>query len=392
MKNPEILIYDDELSAVNRYRHKLLGLPVVAKHFDVGEAITTKELQDALRVLEERQRAIRAGKNVDYEPRCRLDDAAIFIVDYDLLKASGGGASLVGEAVAYLARCFSRCGVIVGLNQFGENTFDLTLRGHPESFADLNIGSKQIDNENLWGNVVAGFHPSYWPSLPKLVGDFRLRLADVRKHLDRPVLASIGFDDEITTTLPRTVLEFLGSNPLATTFRKFALKSDNGLRRKDNKAEDEEVIARVAAARISKWLERIVLPGQDILVSAPHLVFRFPSLLNGDSRKLKDWQRFAAKSDTFSPSPLETYRPAKCFWFSRHVWFWPKVCKFEDIQEIREPWKAPRLEFALAEDTSSFHKKDQCREFVAETESPFNRRYIKKLAGIDYRPAVRLSL
>ena len=45
---------------------------------------------------------------------------------------------------------------------------------------------------------------------------------------------------------------------------------------------DQGGIERVAAARLGKWLERLVLPGQNVLVDAPHLVSRFPSLVAAD--------------------------------------------------------------------------------------------------------------
>ena len=55
-----------------------------------------------------------------------------FIIDYDLLGSQAEKSptgSLTGEIIAYLVRCFSRCKLIIGLNQYGSNPFDLTLRG-----------------------------------------------------------------------------------------------------------------------------------------------------------------------------------------------------------------------------------------------------------------------
>ena len=103
----------------------------------------------AIEVLQQRQIGFRRGE-IDLENRSdgaveEIDDASIFIIDYDLLGSQAEKSptgSLTGEIIAYLVRCFSRCKLIIGLNQYGSNPFDLTLRGDLNSFADLNFRRK----------------------------------------------------------------------------------------------------------------------------------------------------------------------------------------------------------------------------------------------------------
>jgi hypothetical protein len=76
------------------------------------------------------------------------------------------------------------------------------------------------------------------------------------------------------------------------SFRDFVTLSGNGLKGKDQ--ADDAAVARIAAARLSKWLEDIVLPAQEILVDAPHLVSRLPELLTGDPGRLATWDRTTA--------------------------------------------------------------------------------------------------
>ena len=141
----KILIYDDERQP-EEFENKLKQALKKAEQDD-GFAIETLcegTLQGSMKVLQEKQRKFRNHEPCP-DPTTEFDDTSIFIIDYDLLK-SQEAKFLTGEIIAYVVRAFSECKLIVGLNQFGTNLFDLTLRGHPESFADLNLGIDQLDN------------------------------------------------------------------------------------------------------------------------------------------------------------------------------------------------------------------------------------------------------
>jgi hypothetical protein len=132
------------------------------------------------------------------------------------------------------------------------------------------------------------------------------------------------------------------------------------------------------------------------LVDAPHLVSRHPSLLKKDHSKIASWNDTAhfAKFDKLplDHNIIKDYRLKKDFWFSRPVWLWGKMVNSQDIAEVREPWKRESTKFLFCEDSSSFERREDCREFTSEVDSPYTQRFIhaKMFEGVDYRPRVRL--
>ena len=172
------------------------------------------------------------------------------------------------------------------------------------------------------------------------------------------------------------------------------MKSGNGLRGRDKKASDE-MMGRVAAARISKWFERLVLPGQEIMIDAPHLVSRYPSLLQGDPSDVETWNK-TANFERFDRlgleiKKIEDFRLKKDFWLSRPVWFWEKLSDFSEIKEVSEPWERKPTDFLFCEDSSCFYKREDCREFRADVEL-YTQRFLRSesFKGVEYRPKVRL--
>jgi len=360
--------------------------------------MSNSDFNATIETLKQRQRQLR---NVGYwdDSEIPLDSASIFIIDYDLFQ-NEVDSFLTGENIAYVARCFSQCELIIALNRFDVPDFDLTLKGHPESFADLNIRGEHLGNSNLWGeNGTTEFHPWYWPSLPKFQEDFKKRVDDVKENLDSSICEVLGFDPELFDILPRSITQFLGESPIEVKFRQFVQNSGNGLRNKDAEVvNDNTIIARIGAARISKWLERMVLPELDILVDAPHLVSRYPSLITPESKTKDDitvWNKTAMLADYtdlgLDIEKIEDYRLKKDFWLSRPVWFWDGVRECEKILEVREPWEVSRPNWVFCEDISKFHEGDDYQEFVADVESPYARRFVKRLDNINYQPLVGFS-
>ena len=396
MKKKKILVYDDDEKFTKQIRDCLSRVGAVRDEFEVS-ALPDQEFVPAMDILVRRNRSMRKGDQAN-EGDCQFDDVDIVIVDQDLLDSTAG-EFVTGENVAYLLRCFSSCRLVVVLNQFdrrGQVSFDLTLRGNPDSFADLNVASDQIHNPNLWGGEKHGFFPWHWLRLPQYLEDFHEKLKDVEGGLDSPIREVLGIPDDVFALLPRSAAQFLGKDPENSTFRQFVCNSGQALKRKDADRVPDEVIARLGAARISKWLERVVLPGQSILVDAPHLVSRYPSLLSVNNPKLNDWNATARLSnqddcEVLSPA-LQKHRLEKRHWASKPVWYWTQVSEDLDIGEVTEPWDSKPAPYVFCEDDSQFHKEGSCQEFVAETESPFSRRFVKQLRGIEYRPLVRLSM
>jgi hypothetical protein len=186
----------------------------------------------------------------------------------------------------------------------------------------------------------------------------------------------------------------------------FMIESNYGLESKDrgsalikDRFVDPKIIARIAAARIGKWLEYVVLPELDILMDAPHLISRLPGLM-GNIREIADWNSVAIRHlKDMKDMPkmkcdlIEEFRFKKAHWLSRPTWFWRDIIENANIDDVRAPWKIERPEFVFCEDTSLFHPQDECREFQAQTRvSPFSERYIHHIEGVDYMPRTRLAM
>ena len=420
MSKKKILIYDDEPKRTTDFKGKLkegLNKADQSGNFNVI-SLDGSEFQNAIRALEQRRIDFRNKKEINLEENIEddakeIDNASIFIIDYDLLGGQEDEeeerftGSLTGEIVAYLVRCFSKCKLIVGLNQYGNNPFDLTLRGDLDSFADLNLGEDQLNSPGLWSSDAGQeFRPWSWPNLCDLLRDFDKRVEEIQdNNLNTPISEFLNFDQELFEYLPREIVQFIWRDRekthFQTTFREFITKSGNGLRPKDANDLDDNinnhVLARVGAARISKWLEQLVLPEQDILVDAPHLISRYPSLMTGNKENIETWNNTAQLIEHeklgLDTDLIEPHRFKKSHWISRPVWFWDPLRECEGIKEVTEPWLTVSPNWVFCEDASRFHNYEDCREFLADTASPFTQRFVKYFEDkVDYRPRARFSL
>jgi len=394
----KVRIYDDERNLADQWAQGLKALAYQDKGLDVA-ILADKQFAADMDKLMERRRAWREHGRWETED-VAFDDLDVLVIDFDLFDAKPAGSQsfATGEQVAYMVRCFSTCRFVIGMNLplYRENGFDLTLRGHAESYADLNIGSKQLSNPGLWTAHVEHFRPWHWPIVPRYLADVSKRITDVREGLDSPIYEVLGIPAEQFVRLPRAIGEFLGAEPEKATFRDFVVGSGNGLLPKDEPKQgedgDPEVLARIGAARIAKWVERRLLPGQDILVDAPHLISRFPSLLHTPSDSIDDWNAAIAledaKASRIDASIVDQFRLRKQHWLSRPMWFWDRIRECESIKEVREPWTAQLPEWVFCEDASQFSADFQ--EFRADVDSPYSLRYIRRFDKVDYRPQTRL--
>ena len=426
MSKKHILIYDDDSGRRRDFKGKLrraLNKAGQSENFNI-ESLNDDDFQNAIKALEQRRIDFRENTEIDFQGSyndgvVKIDHASIFIIDYDLLSRQAGKdkkeeelftGSLTGEIVAYLVRCFSKCKLIVGLNQYGHNPFDLTLKGDLESFADLNLGENQLDNPDLWkgdwGDSREGFRPWNWPNLFDLLHDFEKKVEDVEENLETPISDFLKFGSQLFELLPREIVQFIWKDKekehSQTTFREFVTKSGNGLRSKDvsdlGNNINNHVLARVGAARISKWLEQLVLPEQDILVDAPHLVSRYPSLIKGDKERIETWNKTAQLAGHeelgLKTELIKDFRFEKTSWISRPVWFWDELRESKKIKEVTEPWLTNTPNWVFCEDASRFYNHENCREFLADTTSPFTQRFVRYFIedDVDYRPRARFSM
>ena len=398
---PNVLVCDDVDSTAGDWEAELKQIDVVEAQFNVTRLLVA-DFKEAVQELEMRRRAPR-DPDGKHSPKPWgehiFDKAAMIIVDYDLLDLEHD-SYLTGENVAYLARCFSRCGTIVALNQFGgENSFDLTLAGHVQSYADLNLGAKQLVNRALWTGDGHDFRPWSWPRLLDMPGELESRVRDVDGHLGDKVLEFLGISIESSLNLPRSVQSFLLGEEEdldSVTLQRFVEDSGQGLRRKD-KVFHPDSIGRIAAARLGTWLEQAVLPNQDLLIDAPHLVARCPSLIVGELNADNVSGTSTLGRDVALPLEVDKvakWKYPKTNWLSRPAWFWNDLRESADLPEIQEPWEHGPLELVFREDSSDFGSLEESQQFIADLPSPNVRRYVRKphAKDVDYRPKVRFAL
>jgi hypothetical protein len=397
MSKRKILIFDDEESNREKYVKELNKTVDLSKKFQI-ESIQKEDFLREWNILVSRYRNLRETKKKKDETSV-LDDTSVFIIDYDLIKASDSSGYLTGENVSYLVRNFSKCLFIIGFTQFGTNYFDLTLKKQSTSHADLRLGSDQLTNPGLWSKERTEFLPWCWPNIPKYLDNLPKKLEDIENNMDESICDYFGMTKDVIGNLPRSVSEFIGKNPQETTFKQFLRESDNALSRVDRKFVDKldsDVKKLLISSRISKWLEQMVLPGQNTLIDAPHLVQKYPSLLKGEITDPKSWNATATFEKVGSIGLeykiIEDYRFKKEHWLSHPAWFLNQVNNCQKIKEVLDPWTKTSTDFVFCEDSSSFYKKTDCKEFLAELDSPYIRRYVRKFKGIEYTPHVRFSL
>lgn len=413
-KRFNVAICDDESSNRDKWKDELGKIPGFSDSFEVELIVADEKdgnFRKAIDGLGERKKQARSTTSTKAGAENLFDKIDLLIVDYDLINAAHGNW-ITGEEIAYLARCYSSCKVIVAVNQYGSNPFDLNLTGHfPESFADINLGDKQVSNPGLWTkNWPNGFRPWYWPMLPNLINDIAIRVKDVSgENLDRPVKEVLGFRDDAWRLLPRETIAKItprGSNKVSEqiTIRDVIENSELGLRHKDE-LMDDEAAARIAGARLGQWLDYAVLAAQDILVDAPHLVERYPSL-TGKSDPTIDQLNTFARID--SPDVLGLDKNlaelafGKSHWLSRPAWYWPSVTQAKWIKEVLDPWGTIAPNAYFCEDVSRFVAIDQTREFRIRVPSVYDTRHCinpnskgaegwtAELNVVDYQPNGRL--
>ena len=139
MTRKKIVVLDDEKGIAAQYEKTLNSTDIVSCNF---EAIANSRIGDILAELTGRQSSARKGQKWSASG-LEVDKADVLIIDYDLTIFKEPNASfLSGEIMAYMARCFSSCKTIVGMNRYGRNFFDLSLSWNPDSYTDVNIGSE----------------------------------------------------------------------------------------------------------------------------------------------------------------------------------------------------------------------------------------------------------
>ena len=184
--------------------------------------------------------------------------------------------------------------------------------------------------------------------------NFKQCVSDVREHLDTPILRFLGLDRFIDW-IPRRARDFLlGEKKIEdVTFKSFVESAHGGISPKDILVPEQ--MARVAAARIVTLLNSIILPEQSVLVDAPHLVSRFPSLIPNGHDDIDTWNRLCDPiDDALSDELSKKHKFEKSHWLWRPAWYWPEINKDEGIEEVRDPRSVEEIDWVFCEDISWF--------------------------------------
>lgn len=372
-----VLIYDDDPEIAERLATRVR---TVCDDADVV-AVRRDAFQQSVRTLNRRRTAWRADENYEtlIEPT-DVDKADVVVIDYDLLRYADEGDT-TGSRLAYLLRCFSSCGLIVVLNEYGTNSFDLNLRSPSEGFADLHLGDIQIGNPGLWTRSFQGYRPWHWPSLPDARSGFEECVKDVQENLEEPILDFLGLKRSIDW-LPKVARDFFhGSGDMDDVrFSDFVRLARGGVESKD--ALPPEHMARVAAARLLTLLNNLILPNQSVLVDAPHLASRFPSLVRDDYRDIEGWNHLCdpvnEEIDGLLADVAKEHRFEKRHWLWRPVWHWPDISRDERIAEVKDPWAFDEVDWVFCENVSRFVPAELADDFRADVSPPFDKRFVLK--------------
>ena len=389
MKSLEILVFDDVNEVAMTWVRRIADACEGANVDLVGQ----DDFQCLLQLINERRRASRencVGMNSSH----RVDKADVVVIDYDLLKYSDS-ADTTGTRLAYLIRCFSTCGFIIVLNQFGPNVFELGLGSPTEAFADIHVGDVQLENPGLWGAPFDGYRPWYWPVIPDAIENFEKCVNDVHESPDAPILEFLGLDSAVHW-LPRRAQEFLEGRRQVdqVTFSDFVEHPYRGVSTMDQLPCGQ--MARVAASRIIALLNSIILPEQSILVDAPHLVSRYPGLLKSGIDHMDTWNRLCDPAnqelDELLDEPLKKHRFAKSHWIWRPAWHWSAIANDESIEEVQDPREKTDVDWEFCEDLSRFVPIECAVSFRALVSPPFIRRYrCRRDSQVAYRHIKQLG-
>ncbi|MHB0803955.1 hypothetical protein [Stutzerimonas nitrititolerans] len=387
----KVLILDDDQSRAQDWQSEMAGF------LEAGVNITVYDTAQVRDVISELHKTRLRAREGDYQTVAELDNVDLLIVDYDLLGLDSDNQSAwsTGAEVAYAARLMSRVGPIVVVNQYGTNSFDLTMRRASPSYADLDLGSKHITSPGLWKDSnFEGFRPWHWPNLNKESLRFNELSQFVQENLDSSVIRTIGLelsDFDSPQYISPELLARLGlSRDGEMTFRELLLgfEKENGRRQPnpisvfnilEKDAElvqnmPDDVLSRLGAAVLSHWIERLILPNQELIADAPHLAYQYPWVVRHYDNP-EAWAQLASLDQAKGLiDEIEKYRVQPTCLASRPV-YWSEKIK----REIKLPLDFSMQnipDIAFCEDASIFKEKSSCTAFPSDLQSFDRERWV----------------
>lgn len=402
-----ILIVDDETERSKGWESDIQRCGLA------GCSATVQALdRDASRAIIEqadlRRRHSRAGKDpFDGTLACGFDDADVLIVDYDLEELVAAGTTSTGLWVAMLARAFTRVKLVVLVNQFVSNKFDLTLTAAMRSRADIDVGEAQLLNPALWDrSKVDGYAPWSWMDGVQLAGGrIEATVQWVLDRLNQPVLNALGFSSDVDEHTG--IAQELWQELVADTDRTFKsmVAEAKFLTPKDAEAigTSDLACARVAAAMVVHWLDRCVVPSGDVLIDLPHLASANPWLLK-DRSEAAGWDASVVEGFAALESRVNQHEYLPGFRLARPV-VWRKKASADPL--LAEPAGFTYDDFpdlVFCEDVSRFHPFDKARAFTCRLPTGDTQRFVANpkdvaptkggfsLSDVAYEPSVLFAL
>ena len=370
-------------------------------------------------------------------PKTEFDKGVdLVVLDNNLAHLEIDGARLTAEAVAGYIRAFSSAPYIVSVNKNPDVDFDLRyLIGDYATRADLAVNADHLSNPALWTGKRAdaknGFLPWYWPRLLEVGANRRAQIEFVQERLDEKVFKAFGISKEAFDYLSRQARSLLSraeetgkedrrqGEPYGfdATFRGVFLASGRSLPSEIERgkliekldqgvASVDSVVARVVAADIDLWFRRDVIGPQEALVDIPHLLMRMPFLLGDGANDVVRWNEAVDAVNRDEPFGLDSglfdthLKPAR---FDRNVWapspcfWWPTLREDDELNSYFSKSGRDWADVVFCEDRSMFLPFDldkgttSPREFVAQFEGSWNRRYVESIEGIRYVPKTRFA-
>ena len=408
----KVSVWDDDTCAALSWK-SLVEEVLSADDVDV-QAHERTTIVDELNLLHKRRKAYLEQENLEGANEASLlDDTDVLIVDNDLFELDKFN-DLSAEIVASLASVYTTCGYIVVLNLHPDLDFNLSLLGHPNSKADLHINDRFVADEGLWKQCPkadGSFRPWHWPLLPAAVELQKTRvteLCDLLESTERkmPILEFFCFSEAAKNRLSRSARAFLHPAKRAeeVSFLDFTERNVTAVNMKDGQKirdrNDVDKVARIGVRRISKWLARLVLGPQDVLIDFPHIVEKFPFLIPSDHQESADYWNSCS---TLSGAPIEDVLgdvSDKVFqrqvWFDRPVFWADQIATEDNLEKLVSTLGANPQDLVFCEDSSAFHTLGDCKRFVAAHHSTSDNRFIRWLdcegTRIKYGPQSRLAM
>ena len=350
-----------------------------------------------------------------------LSDVDIVIIDNKLSDLNIANARHTAESIAGYLRAFGTIPYIVSLNKNPHVDFDLRyLVGDYHTHADLAVNNDHLSNRALWTgdqrDAKDDFLPWYWPALNDAPDRRRRQIQFVGDHLHDSILKSMDFSPSASRHLPRHAKGAL--SPEATrvttvTFLKFFVTACRSLPiLADRKAlaklasdvqPARQVVQRVAAAEVDRWVRRDLLGPQDLLVDVPHLLMRMPFLLGRNVTEPQSWNHAAMATETpygLSENVYRTHLQDARFphdmWVKSPCFWWDRLKSDSELNQMFFEHEEAWARVVFCEDLSFFTSLEDATtgaplEFAADFEGAWSRRHVKHLRRKHYTPKSRLA-